>query len=61
MIELADAESFVVTAAALQGLAGLDAEALQRIAAVFRRNAELAELVLEFELPESISGPVYRL
>lgn len=61
MIEPADAESFVVMAARLQGLAGLDAEALQRIAAVFQRNAELAELVLEFELPESISGPVYRL
>jgi hypothetical protein len=61
MMKLADAESFVATAARLHGLVGLDAEALARVVAVFQRNTELADLVLEFELPESISGPVYRL
>lgn len=55
----ADLESFVAAAAQAQGLA-LDAEQLQRVAAVFARNADIARLVLEFDLPDSVEpAPVF--
>ncbi|MEA3154148.1 MAG: 1-carboxybiuret hydrolase subunit AtzG-like [Betaproteobacteria bacterium] len=54
-----DVENFVIAAARAQGL-DLDAEQLQRVGAVFARNAELAELMLELDLPESIEpAPVF--
>ncbi len=53
-------ERFVAAAAQAQGLA-LDAQQLQRVAAVFSRNADIARLVLEFDLPESIEpAPVFQ-
>ena len=52
-------ENFVTAAAQVQGLA-LDPEQLQRVAAVFARNADIARLVLEFDLPASIEpAPVF--
>ncbi|MDB5925130.1 MAG: hypothetical protein JWN13_4066 [Betaproteobacteria bacterium] len=54
-----DVENFVIAAARAQGL-DLDAEQLQRVGAVFARNAELAELMLELDLPDSIEpAPVF--
>jgi hypothetical protein len=54
-----DVENFVIAAARAQGL-DLDAEQLQRVSEVFARNAELAELMLELDLPDSIeSAPVF--
>lgn len=56
----ADIESFVAAAAQAQGLA-LDPEQQQRVAAVFARNADIARLVLEFDLPDSIEpAPVFQ-
>jgi hypothetical protein len=53
------AEKFVAASAQAQGLT-LDSEQLQRVAIVFARNAEIAQLVLEFDLPESIeAAPVF--
>ncbi|HEV7391803.1 MAG TPA: DUF4089 domain-containing protein [Burkholderiales bacterium] len=54
-----DVENFVIAAARAQGL-DLDAEQLQRVSEVFARNAELAELMLELDLPDSIEpAPVF--
>lgn len=54
-----DTERFVAAAAQAQGLT-FDAEQLKRVAAVFARNADIARLVLEFDLPESIeAAPVF--
>jgi hypothetical protein len=54
-----DVENFVIAAARAQGL-DLDTEQLQRVGAVFARNAELAELMLELDLPDSIEpAPVF--
>jgi hypothetical protein len=54
-----DVEHFVIAAARAQGL-DLDTEQLQRVGAVFARNAELAELMLELDLPDSIEpAPVF--
>ncbi len=56
----ADIENFVAAAAQAQGLA-LDPGQLQRVAAVFARNADIARLVLEFDLPESVDlAPVFQ-
>ena len=56
----ADLERFVAAAAQAQGLT-LDPEQLRRVAAVFARNADIARLVLEFDLPESIEpAPVFQ-
>ena len=53
-------ENFVAAAAQAQGLA-LDPGQLQRVAAVFARNADIARLVLEFDLPASIEpAPVFQ-
>jgi uncharacterized Zn finger protein len=53
-------EQYVTAAAAAQGLE-LDKEQLQRVAAAFARNADIARLVLEFELPESVEpAPVFQ-
>ncbi|HVY05488.1 MAG TPA: DUF4089 domain-containing protein [Burkholderiales bacterium] len=50
---------YVVAAAAAQGL-DLDAGQLERVTAVFARNADIARLVLEFGLPESVeAAPVF--
>jgi hypothetical protein len=55
-----DAERFVIGAARAQGF-DLDAEQLQRVVAVFARNAELAKLVLELDAPESTEpAPVFK-
>ena len=54
-----DTEQFVNTSAQALGLA-LDAGQLQRVAAVFGRNALIAQLVLDFDLPESTeAAPVF--
>ncbi len=47
-----DIKSYVVQAAALQELA-LDTAALERIATVLTRNAEMARLLAGFEMDES--------
>ncbi len=55
----ADIESFVAAAALAQGLV-LDPGQVQRVAAVFSRNADIARLVLEFDLPDSVEpAPVF--
>jgi Protein of unknown function (DUF4089) len=48
-----DTEQFVAAAAQAQGLT-LDPEQLQRVAAIYARNAEIARLVMDFDLPPSI-------
>ena len=54
-----DIERYVATAAQAQGLT-LEAEQLQRVVTVFTRNAELAKLVLDFDLPETVEpAPVF--
>ena len=54
-----DIESYVAAAALAQGLT-LEAEQLQRVVTVFTRNADLAKLVLEFDLPETVEpAPVF--
>jgi hypothetical protein len=54
-----DVESFVAAAARAQGL-DLGGEELQRVSAVFARNAALAQLVVDFELPDAIEpAPVF--
>jgi hypothetical protein len=42
-----------VAAAQAQGLT-LDPEQLQRVAAIYARNADIARLVMDFDLPPSI-------
>ena len=55
----ADYESFVAAAAQAQGLA-LDPGQMRRVAAVFARNADIARLVIEFDLPDSVEpAPVF--
>ena len=54
-----DIAQFVAASAKAQGLA-LDREQLERVTAVFERNARIAALVLEFDLPESVeAAPVF--
>ena len=54
-----DIKSYVAAAAQAQGLT-LEAEQLQRVVTVFTRNADLAKLVLEFDLPETVEpAPVF--
>ncbi len=54
-----DIERYVAAAAQAQGLT-LEAEQLQRVVTVFTRNADLAKLVLEFDLPETVEpAPVF--
>ncbi|HEX9451017.1 MAG TPA: DUF4089 domain-containing protein [Burkholderiales bacterium] len=48
-----DIEKQVAAAAQAQGLT-LDPEQLQRVAAIYARNADIARLVMDFDLPESI-------
>jgi hypothetical protein len=48
-----DIEKYVAAAAQAQGLT-LDQEQLQRVAAIYARNADIARLVMDFYLPESI-------
>jgi uncharacterized Zn finger protein len=53
-------EHYVRGAAALQGLT-LSTEQLRGVAEVFARNAAIASLVLEIDLPESIEpAPVFK-
>ena len=52
-------DSYVAAAARAQCLE-LTPDQLQRVCAVFARNAEIAKLVLDFELPESVEpAPVF--
>jgi Protein of unknown function (DUF4089) len=54
-----DIERYVAAAAQAQGLT-LEADQLQRVVTVFTRNADLAKLVLEFDLPETIEpAPIF--
>ena len=54
-----DIERYVAAAAQAQGLT-LEAEQLQRVVTVFTRNADLAKLVLEFEVPETVEpAPIF--
>jgi len=55
----ADIENYVAAAARAQGFA-LTPEQLQRVTAVFARNAEIARLVVDFEIPEPVeAAPVF--
>ncbi len=47
-----DIEKYVAEAAQAQGLT-LDAEQLKRVAAIYARNADIAKLVMDFDLPPS--------
>jgi hypothetical protein len=52
-------QRYVAAAAQAQGLT-LDVEQLRRVATVFTRNADLAKLVLEFDLPDIVEpAPVF--
>jgi hypothetical protein len=54
-----DIERYVAAAAQAQGLT-LEAEQLRRVVTVFTRNADLAKLVLDFNLPETVEpAPVF--
>jgi hypothetical protein len=54
-----DIEKYVAAAAQAQGLT-LDPEQLQRVAAIYARNADIARLVMDFDLPPSIeTAPVF--
>ena len=52
-----DIEKYVADAAQSQGLT-LDAKQLQRVAVIYARNADIARLVMDFDLPESIEAAV---
>ncbi len=55
----AEIEQYVAAAASAQGLK-LDPEQLRRVVAVFARNADIARLVLDFDLPDSVeAAPVF--
>jgi hypothetical protein len=55
-----DIEKYVAAAAQAQGLT-LDAEQLQRVAAIYARNADIAKLVMDFDLPPSPElAPIFR-
>jgi hypothetical protein len=47
-----DIEKHVAAAAQAQGLT-LDPQQLQRVAAIYARNADIARLVMDFDLPPS--------
>ena len=54
-----DIEKYVAEAARAQGLT-LNAEQLQRVAAIYARNADIARLVMDFDLPPSPApAPVF--
>jgi len=54
-----ESEKIVAVAAKAQGLV-IDAQRLQRVAVVYARNADIARLVMEFDLPDSIEpAPVF--
>jgi hypothetical protein len=54
-----DTEKFIAAAAQARGLA-LDPEQLQRVAVIYARNADIARLVMDFDLPDSIqAAPVF--
>ena len=50
-------EQYVADAAQAQGLT-LDAEQLRRVAMIYARNADIARLVMDFDLPTSIEPAV---
>jgi hypothetical protein len=54
----AELKVYVAAAARAQDL-DLDAAQLGRVTAVFARNAEIARLVLDFDLPSSEPAPVF--
>jgi len=47
-----DIEKYVAAAAQAQGLT-LDPQQLQRVTAIYARNADIARLVMDFDLPPS--------
>ncbi|MBX9630355.1 MAG: DUF4089 domain-containing protein [Burkholderiales bacterium] len=52
--------AYVEVVAGAQGFA-LSAEQITRVAAIFARTAEMAELLMEFDLPESAEpAPLFR-
>lgn len=54
-----DIEKQVAAAAQAQGLT-LDPQQLQRVAAIYARNADIARLVMDFDPPEPIeTAPVF--
>jgi len=54
-----DIEQFVAASSQALGLT-LDPEQCRQVAAVFARNADMARLVMEFDLPASIEpAPVF--
>ena len=57
VVNAIDIEKCVAEAARAQGLT-LDAEQLQRVAMIYARNADIAKLVIEFDLPSSIEPAV---
>ena len=58
-MDAASIESYVAAAARAQRLE-LTPEQLQRVCAVFARNAEIAQLVRDFELPGAVEpAPVF--
>jgi hypothetical protein len=58
---MADREESVRAAARELGL-DLTPEQVARVAAVFASNAELAALILDFDLPDDVApAPVFRL
>ena len=55
-----ESEKIVAAAAQAQGL-DLDAQRLQRVAVVYARNADIAKLVMEFDLPPSAEpAPIFQ-
>jgi hypothetical protein len=55
-----DTEKFVAATAQAQGLT-LDPEQLKRVAVIYARNADIARLVMDFDLPASIeTTPIFK-
>ena len=55
-----DTEEYVAAKARTRGLT-LDPEQLKRVAAVYARNADIARLVMDFDLPASSEPtPIFR-
>ena len=59
IVNAIDIEKYVAEAARAQGLT-LDAEQLQRVAMIYARNADIARVVMDFDLPPSPeTAPVF--
>jgi hypothetical protein len=54
-----DTEEYVAAEARTRGLT-LDPEQLKRVADIYARNADIARLVMDFDLPDSIqAAPIF--